>query len=166
VRKEELEEWAEWICEWLDKFREEHRLGGRRAAQFLDNGPTLCNRAAMQVFREHNVRVIHYPPHLTHVLPPVDICWAKQFNAKLMEAWQWLGKPCAAETAFPELGENILRASPTHHKRFRMVFSICEAAAAVTNLSSASQGFWHAGLAPWGPGTAGVAVHRGWGDSR
>jgi hypothetical protein len=75
----------------------------------------------------------------------------QQFKSKLVEAWQRLGKLCAAQAAFRELGEDMLRASPTHRERVRMVFSICEAAVAVTNLSNASQGFWQAGLAPWGP---------------
>jgi hypothetical protein len=45
----------------------------------------------------------------------------------------------------------MLRASPRHRERVGMVFSICEAALSVINVSNASQGFWQAGLAPWGP---------------
>jgi hypothetical protein len=86
VRKEEFQEWTERICEWLDKYREEHRLVRRPAPLFLGSARTHGNRAAMQVFREHNARGILYQSHLTHVLQPVDICWAEQFKAKGMEA--------------------------------------------------------------------------------
>ena len=45
------------------------------------------DEGAMRVFLEHNVRVILFPPHMTHVLQPVDICWAGQFKAKMGDAW-------------------------------------------------------------------------------
>jgi hypothetical protein len=116
---------------------------GRPAALFLDNAPTHCDRAAMQVFRERNVRVILYPAHLAHVLLPVDGCGAKQFKAKLMEACQRPGKRCAAQAAFQELGEDMQRASPTRRERVRMALSICVAALAVINLS------WDSGRRGW-----------------
>jgi hypothetical protein len=71
-----LEEWAEWVCEWLEGYRSIHDLEGRPAVLFLDNASTRNHADAMQGFREHNVRVILLPPHLTCVVQPVDVCWA------------------------------------------------------------------------------------------
>jgi hypothetical protein len=58
-----------------------------------------------------NVRMILYPPHLTRVLLPVDVYWAKQFKAKL-KAWQRLGKPCGARAAFQELARTCCAPLP------------------------------------------------------
>jgi hypothetical protein len=44
-------EWAGWVCQWLNQYREEHRLAGRTAVVFLDNAPTRGSRAAMHFFR-------------------------------------------------------------------------------------------------------------------
>jgi hypothetical protein len=69
----------------------------------------------MHVFRRLNVRVILLPPHLTHVLRPVDCCWAKQFKAKTTEAWRRYSlKPVAEAAAFKELEENLGRAPEKH----------------------------------------------------
>jgi hypothetical protein len=59
-----------------------------------------------------------------------------------------------------------MRASSTHRQRVGMVFPICGAATAVTNLSSASQGFCHSrGWPPVAGQSAVVTVHQGGGDS-
>jgi hypothetical protein len=58
-------ECAVWVCLWLEKFREDHGLLGQPAALFLDNAPTRRNSEAMHVFRQHNVIVVLFPPHLT-----------------------------------------------------------------------------------------------------
>ena len=150
VTHQVIKEWAEWVCEWLDKFREEQGLPGHVAVLFLDNAPTRSNMEAMEIFRMHNVRVILLPPHLTHVLQPVDVCWAKQFKAAATAALRrYESKPVLLEAAFRELREDISRAPEKHKERVRIVYSIGEAFASVTVMSSAAQGFWHAGLSPW-----------------
>ena len=145
-----FKEWTQWVCRWLDKYREERNLVGHPVILFVDNAPTRRNREAMDLFRRHNVRVILFPPHLTHVLQPVDWCWAKPFKAKVAEAWhRYNQKADVQETAFRELGENMERAPEKHRVRVRLVYSIGEAYAAVTVPLFASQGFWHTGLCPW-----------------
>jgi hypothetical protein len=39
--------------------------------------PTRRNSKAIHVFRQHNVIVVLFPPHLMHVMQPVDVSWAK-----------------------------------------------------------------------------------------
>ena len=107
----------------------------------------------MRVFLEHNVRVILFPPHMTHVLQPVDICWARQFKAKMADAWnRYLRKQGVEDAAYLELNEDKEKASENQRVRVRMLFSIYEAAQAVTVPSFTSQGFWQAGLLPWNAG--------------
>jgi hypothetical protein len=38
-------------------------------------------REAMDIFKANNVMVITFPPHLTHVMQPVDVSWARSFKA-------------------------------------------------------------------------------------
>ena len=152
VTQHVFQEWAEWVCDWLEKYRKDRGLLGQQAVLILDNAPTRSSRQAMQLFRSHNVLVILLPPHLTHVLQPVDLCWAKQFKAKTTEAWhRYMDKRGVEEAAFEELMEDVARAPEKHRVRVRMVYSIWEAATSVSVLSSAGQGFWHAGLSPWSP---------------
>jgi hypothetical protein len=81
------DEWAEWLCQWLGIYRAERGLEAEPAVLFLDNAPSRNRERAMQVFLEHNVRVILFSPHMTHVMQPVDICWARPFKSKTADAW-------------------------------------------------------------------------------
>jgi hypothetical protein len=42
---------------------------------FLDSAPTRENLEARTIFREHNILVITFLPHLTHTLRPVGVAW-------------------------------------------------------------------------------------------
>jgi hypothetical protein len=95
VSYKEFKEWAVWVCLCLEKFREDHGLVGQPAALFLGDAPARRNSEAMHVFRQHNVMVVLFPPHLTHVMQPVDVSWAKPFKAKTAEAWRcYTGSAC------------------------------------------------------------------------
>jgi hypothetical protein len=50
-------------------------LAAERASLFVGQAPTRGNANALRVFAEHNVQVVLFPPHLTHVLQPVDLSW-------------------------------------------------------------------------------------------
>jgi hypothetical protein len=94
----------------------------------------------MRIPRARPVRVILLPPHLTRVLRPVDVCWAKQFKAATTKAFQHYGvKPAIEEAAFQELAEGLHRAAGKHRLRVRMIYAICEASGVVTCLSSAAR---------------------------
>ena len=128
-----IKEWADWVCEWLDKFREEQGLAGHVAVLFLNNAPTRNSREAMEIFRLHNVRVILLLPRMTHVLQPVDVCWAKQLKAATtVVLHRYESKPILLGAAFRELGEDVSRAPEKHMERVRFVYSIGEAFASLT----------------------------------
>jgi hypothetical protein len=57
-------------------------MEGQAVGLFLDNAPARRDSEAMQAFRQHNVRVFRFSPHLTHALQPVGVGWAKQFKAE------------------------------------------------------------------------------------
>jgi hypothetical protein len=161
VSHKALKEWAIWVCLWLEKIREDHGLVGQRAALFLDNAPTRRNSEAMHVFPQHNVMVVLFPPHLTHVMQPVDVSWAKPFKTKTAEAWRrYTRSACVVRAAFTELGENIERASQKHRERACMVSSMrrscgCHQYPMLRN-GSAMRAYIH----PWGPARpTEIAVH-------
>jgi hypothetical protein len=107
----------------------------------------------MRVFLEHTVRVILFPQHMTDVHQRGGIHWARQFKSKAADAGnRHVKKQRVEEAAFAELGRDVRKASETHRIRVRMLFSIYEAARAITVSSFACQGFWQAGLVAWDVG--------------
>jgi hypothetical protein len=75
-------EFAKQFCSWLETYRREKtERESSPAVLFIDNAPTHNAREAMDIFKAHNVMVITYPPHLTHVMQPVDVSWARAFKA-------------------------------------------------------------------------------------
>jgi hypothetical protein len=45
---------------------------------------------ALALFRDHNVLVIAFPPHLAHVLQRVDVAWARRIKSQFRDMlWQW-----------------------------------------------------------------------------
>jgi hypothetical protein len=46
----------------------------------LDNAPTRGDLAAPQSLAEKHIIVVALPRHLTHVVQPIDVCWARSFK--------------------------------------------------------------------------------------
>ena len=61
---------------------------GRIAMRVVPNvqsAPTRGNREAQSAFRQHNVVVITFPPHLTNVRQPEDMSRARRFKSQFRE---------------------------------------------------------------------------------
>jgi hypothetical protein len=75
-------EFAKQFCDWLQSFRREKpNREDSPAILFIDNAPTHNAREAMDIFKAHNVKVITFPPHMTHIMQPIDVSWARSFKA-------------------------------------------------------------------------------------
>jgi hypothetical protein len=53
---------------------------GEPVVLVLDNAPTRGDLAALQFLAEKHILVVTLPPHLTHVMQPIDVCWARSFK--------------------------------------------------------------------------------------
>jgi hypothetical protein len=141
-------EWGKCLSQWLDIYGAGRGLVATPAVLF----PPMRRAGTTNPqwgFPQHNVPVIPFPPHMTHVMQPVDTCWAWPFKSETADAWnRHLTNPGVVEAAFAELKEDMRKASEKHRVRVRVLFSVYEAAQATTVASFASQGFWHAGLVP------------------
>jgi hypothetical protein len=85
-------EWAHVFCDWLEGCRHGKGAEGQTAILFVDSASTGGNSAALEVFRAHNVLVITFPPHLTHVLQPVDATWARSFKSDFVQRFRYWGR--------------------------------------------------------------------------
>jgi hypothetical protein len=72
---EVFNKWAEAFCNWLNLYRLSlpPELQEKKAILFMDNCRTHCSIDALQSFAGANVEVITFPPHVTHVLQPIDV---------------------------------------------------------------------------------------------
>jgi hypothetical protein len=70
---------------FLERFRNsllpEHH--GNMAVLLIDNCRSHCVAPALQLLAHHNCKVISFPPHMTHVLQPIDVSCARAFKAAL-----------------------------------------------------------------------------------
>jgi hypothetical protein len=99
---------------------------------FLDQAQGRGDAYAMGIFAAHNVTVVLLPPHLTHVLQPVDLVWVRQFKPFLSAKFHRLTRhQRRLANAFAELGENMETAGEKHRARVGSV-SILEAHQAAT----------------------------------
>jgi hypothetical protein len=53
---------------------------------------------AIGTFAKHHVKVISYPPHVTHILQPVDVAFARAFKNFLRREYARLIKTGAIES--------------------------------------------------------------------
>ena len=81
-------EWARMVCAWVEEYRAEMSAPSQTVVLFVDSAPTRSNLDALAIFREHNVRVITFPPHLTHILQPVDVAWARRFKSQFRDSFR------------------------------------------------------------------------------
>ena len=140
--------WIDWttaFCQWVDQYREHLGVPGRAALLFVDGAPTRGNARALEIFRAHGIHVVTFPPHLTHVLQPVDVSWARSFKAKFVDLFRTWSSPDLE----PFL---ISRLHPTRElsavmlQRGQIVAAACEAVSKTTCASLCMRAFITTGL--------------------
>jgi hypothetical protein len=139
-------EFAKQFCSWLQTYRRERpERESSPAVLFIDNAPTHNAREAMEIFRNHNVMVITYPPHLTHVMQPVDVSWARAFKAFFTRWLHQLQKDNDFQLFWCETG------TPNDAQWLRscVVAAAISAADQASSLALCTKAFAQTGLAPF-----------------
>ncbi|KAK8884122.1 hypothetical protein M9Y10_043227 [Tritrichomonas musculus] len=81
----------------------------------MDNHPSHINPLALRFLQKHNISVITFPAHCTHLLLPFDVAVARSFKS-LMQSIQFTKK--ANDKAFP---------TKTAQARFKILYLITSA---------------------------------------
>jgi hypothetical protein len=142
-------EWAELFCEWLERHRIDMGLQGKPAILVLDNAPTRACARALETFRAHNVHVVTFPPHLTHVLQPIDVSWARAFKTFLRDWLRINQKLDRRADQFRALGSPLEGASQAQQTKARLVFSVIDAAQPATTMGLSMAAFRVCGICPY-----------------
>jgi hypothetical protein len=117
----------------------------------LDNAPTRGDLQALQTLAAAHIHVVSLPPHLTHIMQPVDVCWAQGFKTEYGRYLKkWLN-PTALERAYWQLPDAVAirRRTATRDSRVCIAFASVDAARGATSTFNASHAFCAAGLVPF-----------------
>jgi hypothetical protein len=142
-------QWCQWFASWMAEIMALWRLGPEDPAILvLDNAPTRENLLALRLLAANHIHVVTLPPHLTHIMQPVDVRWARAFKAaygRWLTKWLRLG---ALERAHSRLAPAAFRGQTTASGDSRVCISLAasDAAKGVTSTFNASHAFAAAGL--------------------
>jgi hypothetical protein len=117
----------------------------------VDNAPTRADLVALQLLASNHIHLVTFPPHLTHILQPVDVCWARVFKT-----WygryirKWLEENALTQ-AYAQLPPAARRGRRTKARDSRvcLAFAAADAARVETTTFNASHAFSVAGLVPF-----------------
>jgi hypothetical protein len=117
----------------------------------LDNAPTRGDLLALQLLAANHIHVVTLPPHLTHHMQPIDVCWARAFKTaygRWLRKWLQLG---ALERAYAQLPPAASRGQGTaaRDSRVCIAFDASDAAKGAPSTFNASHAFAVAGLVPF-----------------
>jgi hypothetical protein len=136
-------QWANRFCQWLQIYRlslpEEVR--GQTALLYIDNCRSHCSLEALTVFRMNNVKVISFPPHVTHILQPVDVSCAKALKADLWKNMKYFEK---------NIDKFIVTPNQSERRRAQLILAALSSVAAC-NFKACPNGFRKAGIFPFDP---------------
>jgi hypothetical protein len=144
-------QWCEWFAVWLRGIRVLWDLQPEEAAILVvDNTRTRADLVALQLLASNHIHLVTFPPHLTHILQPVDVCWARVFNTRYGRyIGKWLeGNALAQAYAHPPPAARRGRRTKARDSRVCIAFASAEAARVATTFN-ASHAFSVAGLVPF-----------------
>jgi hypothetical protein len=139
-------EWTESFCEWLEEYRLRNGALDQSAVLFLDSASTRGSVQALDVFRLHNVVVTTFPPHMTHVLQPVDAAWARSFKSDFVLRFRAWSRPDLQAELEMKLSSSR-GVSQTMMRRGQVVAAAVESATHATRRSNCVMAFAVTGLA-------------------
>jgi hypothetical protein len=133
--------WAEGFCRWLSTYRLTlpESLREATAILFLDNCRTHCARDALELLANNNVKVLSFPPHVTHILQPIDVGCVRAFKVCLWKSMKYFAK---------HLERFLVLNSEAARHRARLVLSAMSAVNAC-DFRVCSNSFWKSGLFPF-----------------
>jgi hypothetical protein len=110
------------------------------AVLVLDNAPTRGDLAALHFLAEKHIIVATLPPHLTHVMQPIDACWARSFKTAYRQFLKAYIREDALVRAYSLLGPTARTGarSKARDSRVSIAFAVVDTAtmATVTFLTS------------------------------
>jgi hypothetical protein len=135
--------WAAMFVEWLDQYRTKFFAEDqeRAAILFMDNCRAHCNLSALRVLADHNCKVISFPPHMSHIMQPVDVSCVAAFKAEL-------GKNLEMFSNHPEYLQNVTSEESRARAAIGMASLSCVSHCSVAVCCA---GFEQCGLRPWSP---------------
>jgi hypothetical protein len=113
---------------------------------FLDSAPTRGNLEALIIFRERNIMVMAFPPHLTHILQPVDVAWASRFKSQFRDSRRHWREARITSYLSLLLGRDQADTTPTMLTRTLVVGAAVDAAQSAAIRSVCTAGFVVSGL--------------------
>jgi hypothetical protein len=115
----------------------------------LDNASSRADLQAMQWLRANHIHVVTLPPHLTHIMQLVDVCWAWAFETEYGRCLRkWLA-PEALARAYAMLPPAASRGrSAARDSRVVIALASADAARIATSSFNAAHAFSVAGLVP------------------
>jgi hypothetical protein len=134
-------QWASAFCNWLKLHRQTlpENVRGQTALMYIDNCRSHCSREALDIFRENNVKVITFPPPVTHILQPIDVSCVRAFKSQLFKESKHFDK---------HVDKFVVTRNQTDRRRVQLVLATLSSIGAC-NLRVCSNGFRKAGLYPF-----------------
>ena len=145
-------QWCQWFAAWVVQMRAQWGLGPEEEAILvLDNAPTRGDLTALEFLAANRIHVVTLPPHLTHIMQPVDVCWARAFKTAYGHWLRRYLKEGGLERAYAQLPPAASRGRRTaaRDSRVCVAFAAADAAKAATSTFNASHAFAAAGLIPF-----------------
>jgi hypothetical protein len=145
-------EWCQCFAEWVVQRR--IALGmhpEERAVLVLDNAPTRGDLAALQFLAEKHIIMVTLPPHLTHVMQPIDVCRARSFKTAYRRFLKAYIRVDSLVRAYSLLRPAARTGAPSNARdsRVSIAFAVVDAARTATVTLIASHGFSATGLFPF-----------------
>jgi hypothetical protein len=134
-------QWANEFCQWLQLYRPPllQQVQGQASILYIDNCRSHCSLEALTLFRMHNVKVISFPPHVTHILQPVDVSCARALKAELWKNVKYFEK---------NIDKFVVTTSQLERRRGQLILAAISSVAAC-NFRICSNGFRKAGIYPF-----------------
>jgi hypothetical protein len=142
-------EFARLFCECVDSRRRTRESTDEPVALFVDNAPTRSNVEALRIFRDHNVRLLTFVPHATHVQQPIDVVIARALKAWLRRALAAFSEDGVLALLFQLIGLTIECASRAQKRRVAVVAAIVESVQVIRRWSLTMNAFLICGLVPF-----------------
>jgi hypothetical protein len=136
-------EWAYMFRSWIQNLRQQFapELRDKTVLLFLDNHTLRECVEATVLLKEANIEVVTFPPNVTHILQPLDVCLARPFKTELRKIF------CGGTWQRNEHGY----VDPSHTERLRccMVQSSMAAWTRVHGTDKADTAFKTCGVVPF-----------------
>jgi hypothetical protein len=134
-------QWANLFAAWATEYRMHIQEANTTIVLLVDNCRTHCSLAALETLASHNIKVISFPPHMTHILQPIDVSCARAYKSVL-------GKKMAEFEKHPHQLPHAAATSQASHKRAVLLMGSL-AALQHCDMSICLNGFEECGLYPF-----------------